>query len=69
MNVVSYLKFIADIKGLERSKIKHNIANVLDLCSLTSVSKRVIANLSKGFKQRVGMAQALINDPKGFDIG
>ena len=64
MNVVSYLKFIADIKGLERSKIKHNIANVLDLCSLTSVSKRVIANLSKGFKQRVGMAQALINDPK-----
>jgi len=64
MNVVSYLKFIADIKGLEKSKIKHNIANVLDLCSLTSVSKRVIANLSKGFKQRVGMAQALINDPK-----
>lgn len=64
MDVLSYLRFVATIKGIERSKINNSVSKVVDMCGLGSVCKRVIANLSKGFKQRVGIAQSLINDPK-----
>jgi ABC-2 type transport system ATP-binding protein len=64
MDVVSYLRFVANIKGLERSKINNSVSNVIDMCGLGTVVKRVIANLSKGFKQRVGIAQSLVNDPR-----
>jgi ABC-2 type transport system ATP-binding protein len=63
MDVFSYLGFVADIKGVDRSKKNKSISEVIDMCGIGNVKKRIIANLSKGFKQRIGIAQALINNP------
>jgi ABC-2 type transport system ATP-binding protein len=59
-----YLKYVAKIKGVPGSKIKNSIDNVVDKCGLQAVIDRVLGNLSKGYRQRVGLAQALINNPK-----
>lgn len=63
MTVVDYLDFVADIKKVSLSKKTSRIFYVMDRCGITDVSKRIIGHLSKGYKQRVGIAQALINDP------
>ncbi|MFC1726245.1 ABC transporter ATP-binding protein [candidate division KSB1 bacterium] len=64
MTVLSYLKFVAKIKGIQVKEVKSKIDRVLDICSIDNVSQRVIGKLSKGYKQRVGLAQALIHEPE-----
>jgi len=63
MNVTSYLRFVAKIKGVPRDKIDQEIARVMKRASIEDVKERIIAKLSKGYKQRVGISQALLNDP------
>ncbi len=64
MAVDSYLHFVAKIKGASSNKRKNQVDEVMDRCSLGDVRKRIIGRLSKGYKQRVGLAQALLNDPE-----
>jgi ABC-2 type transport system ATP-binding protein len=63
MNVAAYLRFVAKIKGVPREKLESEIARVMERVNITDVKERIIAKLSKGYKQRVGLAQALLNDP------
>ncbi len=64
MTVESYLGFVAKIKGVKGKKIKENMEKVIEEAGLEAVRKRLIRNLSKGYKQRVAIAQALIHEPK-----
>jgi ABC-2 type transport system ATP-binding protein len=64
MTVQYYLKFAAEIKGVPKNKILFQLAKVIEECDLKQVKQKTIATLSKGFKQRVGIAQAIIHEPK-----
>ena len=64
MRVREYLKFRARIKGLNRRRSRERADIVMDQCGLTEVSRRIIGQLSKGFRQRVGLADALIHEPE-----
>src|SRR5215472_1566307 len=63
MTVMGYLRFVAKIKGVPKDKIHQEVARVMERASIVDVKERIIAKLSKGYKQRVGIAQALLNDP------
>jgi len=63
MTVVEYLAFVARIKGVARKDIKNRISEVSEKCAVTDVQRRQIGKLSKGYRQRVGLAQALIHNP------
>ena len=63
MTVVPYLRFVARLKGMSRGDIGAALDRVLDTCGLSGVSGRLLGHLSKGYRQRVGLAQALIHDP------
>jgi ABC-2 type transport system ATP-binding protein len=63
MTVAAFLKFIAAVRGIPKSVVGERIAAVAGRLALTEVLERPIDVLSKGFKRRVGMAQALIHDP------
>ncbi len=63
MGVVDYLEFIAKIRAIPPSKRKEQIRHVIELCGLRKELGKDIGELSKGFCQRVGLAQALIHDP------
>lgn len=63
MNPLRYLFFIADVHLMEKKKRQQRIAEVLDLCQLDTIKTQRIASLSKGYKQRLALAQALIHDP------
>ena len=63
MSVAGYLRFVARLKGMARSAIAGALDRVLETCGLTGVRDRLLGHLSKGFRQRVGLAQALIHDP------
>ena len=63
MTVTGYLRFVAKIKGVPKDKIHQEVARVMERASISDVKERIIAKLSKGYKQRVGIAQALLNDP------
>lgn len=63
MTTAQFLNFIADVRGLTGRKKKVRLAKVIKSVELTSVLDRQIDNLSKGFKRRVGLAQAIIHDP------
>jgi ABC-2 type transport system ATP-binding protein len=64
MTVQSFLHFVAAIKQIPASKRKESVENSISLSSLESVRGRLIKNISRGYKQRVGIAQALIHDPQ-----
>jgi ABC-2 type transport system ATP-binding protein len=64
MTVVPYLRFAAKLHGLARGDVASAVDRVLDTCGLTSVTGRLLGHLSKGFRQRVGLAQALIHEPE-----
>jgi ABC-2 type transport system ATP-binding protein len=63
MRVREYLKFRARLKGLSASQTRERVDVVLQKCGLTDVSRRIIGQLSKGYRQRVGLADALVHEP------
>lgn len=64
MKVIEYLKFVAGIKGIKKQDRAFQIDRAMSCLKITDKKNRVIKNLSKGYKQRVGFAQALLGDPK-----
>lgn len=64
MTVMEYLKFAAELKKIPKSDRKKMIEEVMDLVKITDVQDRLIKNLSKGYKQRIGLAQAVMGYPE-----
>jgi ABC-2 type transport system ATP-binding protein len=64
MTVSAYLAFVAEIKQVPKAKRKASVARVLESAGLKDVGRRLIKNISRGYKQRVGIAQAMIHDPQ-----
>jgi ABC-2 type transport system ATP-binding protein len=62
--VGEYLRFCAALRGVERRRRPSAVESVVERCSLSEVRHRRIGNLSKGYRQRVGLAQALVHDPE-----
>lgn len=63
LKVKAYLKFVCDLKGVSREKRESHIREIMDLVKITDVKDRLIKNLSKGYRQRVGLAQVLVSNP------
>jgi len=63
MSIMAYLKFVADIKEVPLDKKANRIGEVLEMLDLGKMSQRLIGHLSLGYRQRVGLAQALLHDP------
>ena len=63
LTVDEFLRFVSRIKGIEKKDRENQIANVCHLVDVADVRTRLIGNLSRGYKQRVGLAQALLGDP------
>ena len=64
MRVREYLKFRGSLKGLRGARLREQVNLVIDQCGLGDVRGRIIQQLSKGYQQRVGLADALVNDPE-----
>ncbi len=64
MRVREYLKFRAQLKGLNNSDTRRRVGEVIDTCGLDNVRRKMIKTLSKGYRQRVGLADALVHDPE-----
>ncbi len=64
LTVSAYLEFVGSLKGMSRADRTRGIGDVMDECGITDVQTRPIGKLSRGYRQRVGLAQALINNPE-----
>jgi ABC-2 type transport system ATP-binding protein len=64
LNAVEFLEYLAAVKGLDAASARRRIDELLDLVNLTDVRKRPLGGYSGGMRQRIGIAQALLNDPK-----
>jgi ABC-2 type transport system ATP-binding protein len=63
MEVAEYLTFVGKLKGLSGDQLKKRVAEVSEKCNVADVSHKLVSKLSKGYKQRVGLAQAIIHNP------
>lgn len=63
MPIIEYLRFSAEIQGVPKKDISRRIAEMIDMCGLQLEKHKKINELSKGYRQRVGLAQAMIHDP------
>jgi ABC-2 type transport system ATP-binding protein len=64
LNAIEFLEYLAAVKGLQAAAARKRIAELLDLVNLTAAAKRPLGGYSGGMRQRVGIAQALLNDPR-----
>jgi len=64
MNVLEYLEYAAQLQGVRNSSIPRRVKEMVDVCALGEMKHKDIGQLSKGFRQRVGLAAAMIHDPK-----
>src|SRR5213080_2063348 len=64
MRTVEYLTFVGKLKGLSRSELRQRIDSVCERCAITDVKSKLLGKLSKGYRQRVGLAQAIIHNPE-----
>ena len=64
MKVAAYLEFVAEVKGLERRERRRSVGQIMEKCRIVDVQRMLIGSLSRGYRQRVGIAQALLNNPE-----
>jgi ABC-2 type transport system ATP-binding protein len=64
MRVNEYLRFRGRLKGVPRRRLRVRVDEIKERCGLQEVGRRIIGQLSKGFRQRVGLAESLVNDPE-----
>jgi len=64
MRVREYLRFRAELKGLRGQEARQGVSEAIDLCGLKQIRRQIISSLSKGYRQRVGLADALVNNPE-----
>lgn len=63
MRVSEYLRYRAALKGVRGRRMKERLGDVMDLCGLRDVERKLVGNLSKGYRQRVGLADAMVHEP------
>src|SRR5215467_11674048 len=63
LRVADYLDFVAEVKGVGRAQRRARVGEVMERCHIDDVARRLIGKLSKGYRQRVGLAQAIVSDP------
>jgi ABC-2 type transport system ATP-binding protein len=64
MRVATYLDFVAEVKGVPRAERRRRVGEVMERCLIDDVQHRLVGKLSKGYRQRVGLAQAIVSDPE-----
>lgn len=64
MTVTSYLKYMGTLRGMNSNQLKKRIPEVIDVCRLGDYRKTIIGKLSKGYRQRVGISQAILHEPE-----
>jgi ABC-2 type transport system ATP-binding protein len=63
MNVLDYLQYAAQLHGLDKARMRQQLGHMIEVCGLKDVRHKDIGEMSKGYRQRVGLAQAMIHDP------